>query len=184
MIGDALLWFVNPTGTPLSLVAAAGVDVPTDPIDLMGAGAGTEVANIWGNSAVPGSVDARGVGRPVPLIDILIGTAASDDTGTPTLTVELQGAEDDGTGSPGSYTTYRATKAFATATLVSGFRIRMEFVPPEPFNDNPRFLRLNFAIPAGTNYDAGTIAGAIVITGRDDWSVAFQPRNYSLGPLV
>lgn len=181
-INDALLGFVFDSA-PLSLVAAAGVDVPTNPIDLMGNGVGTTVTNIWGNSTLPFSPDARGVGDPVPLIDILIGTAAVNDTGTPTLTVELQGAPDDGAGGAGTYETYRATGPIATANLTAGQRIRMEFVPPFPLNDRPRFLRLNFAIPAGTNYSAGTIASAQVVTSRDDTFFTQQPRNYSLGPL-
>jgi hypothetical protein len=182
MINDATLNFVN-YGTGLSLVGAAGVDFATDPIDLMGAGPGTTVTNIWGNSTLPFSPDARGVGDPTPLISILIGTAFVNDTGTPTLTVEFQGAPDNGSGSPGTYDTYRATGAIATASLTAGQVIRMEFVPPFPLNDRPRFLRLNFSIPAGTNYSAGTIASATVITGRDDWYVGQQARNYTLGPL-
>lgn len=182
-ITDSPLAFV-PIGAPLSLVAAAGVDVvSTNVIDLMGDGVGTTVTNIWGNSTLPFSPDARGVGRPVPLIDILIGTAFVNDTGTPTLTIEYQGAPDDGSGGAGTYETYRATGALATANLTAGQRIRMEFVPPFPLNDRPRFLRLNFAIAAGTNYSAGTIAAAVVVTDRDDWFVGQQARNFTVGPL-
>lgn len=181
-IQDALVGFVF-SSAPLSLVAAAGADVPTNPIDLMGDGVGTTVQNIWGNSTLPFSPDARGVGDPRPLIDILIGTTPVDGTGTPTLTVELQGAPDNGSGSPGTYETYRSTGALATASIPTGTRIRLEFAPPFPFNDRPRFLRLNFAIPAAVAYSAGTILSAQVVTTRDDNYFVQQPRNYVVGPL-
>lgn len=179
-INDALASFVS---SSLSLVAAAGVDVPTNPIDLFGDGVGVTVQNIWGNSTLPFSPDARGVGSPLPLIDILIGTTPVDSTGTPTLTVELQGAEDNGSGSPGSYQTYIATAALSTSQIPTGTRIRMPFAPPFPINDRPRFLRLNFNIPAGTNYSAGTILSANVVFPRDDMFSLQQPRNYTVGPL-
>lgn len=179
-INDALASFVS---SPLSLIAAAGVDVPTLPIDLFGDGVGVAVTNIWGNSTLPGSPDAHGVGSPLPLIDILIGTTPVDGTGTPTLTVELQGAEDNGSGSPGSYQTYIASATMTTAQIPTGTRIRLPFAPPFPFNDRPRFLRLNFNIPAATAYSAGTILSANVVFPRDDWSVANQSRNYTVGPL-
>ncbi len=181
MINDALVSFVP---SSLSLVAAAGDDIPsTNVIDLMGDGAGTTVTNIWGNSTLPFSPDARGVGSPVPQIDIIIGTAATAGTSTPTLNVQLQGAEDNGSGSPGSYQTYRETGVITVAQLTAGQHIRLDFAPPFPLNDRPRFLRLNFEIPAGTAFGAGTIASANVVTTRDDWYVGQQPRNFSLGPL-
>ena len=58
MILDAKLQFVAP-GSPLSLIAAAGVDVVSpNIIDLLGNGVGTTVTNIYGNSALPGQADA------------------------------------------------------------------------------------------------------------------------------
>ncbi len=179
-INDALASFVS---SSLSLVAAAGVSVPSSVIDLMGDGAGTTVTNIWGNSTLPFSPDARGVGSPRPEIDIIIGTALTAGTSTPTLNVQLQGAEDDGTGNPGTYQTYRETGAITVAQGTAGQRIRLDFAPPFPLNDRPRFLRLNFSIPSGTAFGAGTIASANVVTSRDDWYVGQQPRNYSLGSL-
>jgi hypothetical protein len=182
-IQDALAAWVFST-SPLSLVAAAGVDVPTNPIDLMGDGVGTTVRNIWGNSTLPFSPDARGVGSPLPLIDIIIGTALSDGTGTPLLTAELQGAEDNGSGSPGSYQTYVRSAALTSAQGTAGQRIRLPFVPPFPLTDRPRFLRLNFEIPAGTTFATGTILSAAAVFPRDDWYVGQQPRNYTVGPLA
>lgn len=183
MITDALLAFV-PIGSPLSLVAATGDDVPsTNVIDLMGDGVGTTVTNIWGNSTLPFSPDARGVGDPIPLIHILIGTALSANAGTPTLNVQLQGAEDNGSGSPGSYQTYIEHGPITVAQGTANRRIRMPFAPPFPINDRPRFLRLNFEIPAATSFLTGTILSAVVVTTRDDPFFTQQPRNYSLGPL-
>lgn len=180
-INDALAGFVYST-SPLSLVAGAGVDVPTNPIDLMGDGVATTVRNIWGNSTLPFSPDARGVGNPIPQIDIIIGTALATASSA-TVNVQLQGAEDNGSGSPGSYQTYRETGPITAAQGTAGQRIRLDFAPPFPLNDRPRFLRLNFEIPAGTTFTAGTILSAQVVTTRDDWYVGQQSRNYSLGPL-
>lgn len=180
-IMDVLVGFVN-QAAPLSLVAGSGVDVPTDPIDLMGAGAGTTVANIWGNSTLPFSPDARGVGMPVPQLDILIGTAATTGSSA-TANFQLQGAEDNGSGSPGSWQTYRETGALTAAQMTAGQRIRLDFAPPLPLNDRPRFLRINVEIPAGTTFTAGTILSIQPVTTRDDWYVGQQPRNYTVGPL-
>lgn len=181
MINDALAGFVFESA-PLSLIAAAGVDIPTDPIDLFGDGVGVTVRNIWGNSALPFLPDAHGVGMPVPQIAILIGQAATTGSAA-TANFQLQGAEDNGAGSPGSYQTYRETGPLTAAQLTAGQMIRLDFAPPFPLNDRPRFLRLNIEIPAGTDFTAGTVLSAQTVTTRDDWYVGQQPRNYSVGNL-
>lgn len=177
MITDALLAFV-PTGAPLSLVGAAGVDFQSQVIDLMGPGAGNAVSNIFGNSTNPGQADAMGVGDPVPYISVLVGTALATSNSA-TVTIEYQGAPDDGTGNPGTWQTFAATPAITAAQGGAGVQLcRLPFVPPFPFNERPRFLRLNFNIPSGVNFTAGTIASALVTTSRDDYFVAQQPNNY------
>lgn len=177
---DALLDFVAP-GSPVSLVAAAGVDIVAPRIiDMLGDGVGTTVRNITGNATLPGTPDAMGVGGPRPELNITIGTALVADAGAPTLNVQLQAAPDDGTGNPGTWQTLgesgEITVAQGTANTVIA---RLPWLPPFPVNLRPRFLRLNFAIPAATNFSAGTISQAIVTLVRDDVFQMQVPANYT-----
>jgi hypothetical protein len=185
MLLDSKLSFV-PLGSPLSLVAAVGVDIVSpNVIDLLGGGAGTLVTNITGISAAPGQADAMGTPTERPELVVAIGTGLVNDTGTPTLRVELQGAPDNGSGSPGTYVTLGSSGAILAAQGTAGTIIaRLPWLPPFPLNLRPRFLRLNFEIPAGTNFSAGTILYALVTTVRDDWFIAQQPRNYKVSGVA
>lgn len=184
---DALLAFI-PIGSPLSLVAAAGADVrATRIIDLLGLGVGVVAPNtttgapIIGNTTVFGQADAMGVGGIRPELNVTVGTAFVNDTGTPTLNVQLQAAADDGTGNPGTYYTLGESGTIATASLTAGAVIaRLPWLPPFPENLRPRFISLNFEIPSGTNYSAGTIASALVTTVRDDWFQRQAAKNYTV----
>lgn len=178
-ISDTALNLVPP-GTNLSLVAADGVDVPSPfVIDMLGDGPGTEVRNIWGNSTLPSQVDGFGVGSKRPELQITMGTAATTGNSA-TLNVQWQGAPDDGNGNPGTYQTYGESGELTAAQLVAGRVIaRLPFLPPFPINNRPRFLRLNFAVPASTHFTAGTIASAIVVESRDDWYAGQMPKNYT-----
>lgn len=179
MIADAKVGFVFPNA-PLSLVAAAGVDVPTNPYDMLGDGPGTAVRNIHGNATLPGQADAMGTGKPRPELFVAIGTALAAGVGTPTLNVQLQAAPDDGANNPGTYQVLGESGEITVAQGIAGRIIaRLPWLPPFPANLRPRFIRLNFAIPAGTTFSAGTIASALVVTERDDWFVGQQPANYT-----
>lgn len=177
---DALLDFVAP-GSPLSLVAAAGVDILAPRIiDMLGNGVGTTVTNITGNATLPGTPDAMGVGGPRPELNITIGTAAVADAGAPTLNVQLRAAADDGTGNPDTWYVLGESGEIAVANLTADTVIaRLPWLPPFPANLRPRFLSLNFAIPAGTNFSAGTISQAVVTLVRDDVFQMQVPANYT-----
>ena len=180
MLMDSKVAFVL-AGSPLSLVAAAGDDIATDPYDFLGDGPGTEVRNIHGNATLPGQADAMAVGPQRPEMAVAIGTAATNGTSTPSLTVQFQVAPDDGNGSPGSWTTIWQSDAYLIARLTAGAIIaRIPWTPPVPTNLRPRFARLNFAIPAGTAFGAGTIAYAQVTTVRDDPYQLQASKNYSV----
>lgn len=179
MITDAKLGFVFPN-SPLSLVAAAGVDIPTSPYDMLGNGPGTAVTNIYGNSTLPGQADAMGVGGERPELFVVIGTALVADTGTPTLNVQLQAAADDGSNNPSTYQVLGESGELTVAQCTANQIVaRLPWLPPFPANLRPRFIRLNFAIPAGTNLSAGTIKAALVTTTRDDPFMLQQPANYT-----
>jgi hypothetical protein len=180
MIADQGLAFV-PAGAPLSLVGGAGVSFTSNVIDLMGPGVGVNIQNYFGNSAAPGQADAMGVGDPVPDISVFVGTALATATAA-TLTIQYQGAPDDGTGTgtPGTWQTFAQTPAITAAQGAANTQLcRLPFVPPFPFNERPRFLRLNFSIPSGTDFTAGTISSALVTTTRDDYFVAQTPSNFT-----
>lgn len=184
---DALLAFI-PIGGNLSMVAAAGVDIPsTNTIDLLGLGVGVVAPpgspSIYGNTTVFGQADAMGVGGIRPELNVTTGTAFTTASAA-TLNVQLQGAVDDGTGNPGTWQTFGESGELTAAQLTASTVIaRLPWLPPFPENLRPRFLRLNFAIGAGVDFTAGTIASALVTTVRDDWFQRQGASNYTLGPL-
>lgn len=183
---DALLSFVA-IGAPLSMVAGAGVDIPsTKTIDLLGLGVGVPApqngAPIIGNVDTFGAPDAGGVGGIRPELNITTGDAAFTSGGACTLNVQLQAAEDDGTGNPDTWVTLGESGPIALADLTAETVIaRLPWLPPFPENLRPRFLRLNFEIPAGLNFTAGEIASALVTFVRDDWFQRQAAKNYTVG---
>ena len=78
----------------------------------------------------------------------------------------MQGAPDNGSGAPGSYTTMWTSAAIAEVSLVAGVQLANIDVPRVVFGQAiPRFLKLNF-ISVGT-HSTGTIEAQIVLD-RDD----------------
>lgn len=180
MIRDSLLDFV-PIGGNLSLVAAAGVNIQSqNTIDILGSGVGTAPMNIIGTTTVFG--EDSGVGGIVPNINIVIGTAVTTADGC-TLNVAFQGAPDLGVGGgyqPGTWQTFNETGPMTAAQLTAGTVIRLDWFPAFPPNEQPRYLRLLFQVPAGEDFTAGTIASAIVTMVRDDQSNRYAARNYTV----
>ena len=174
---DALLSFV-PIGTPLSLVGSDGVAIESTVIDLTGLGSGVLENNIIGTRTVFGT--DFGIGDNRPLLDVVVGTGLVTGNSA-TLTVRLQGAVDNGSGSPGTWITFMETGAITAAQAPANTRIaRMDIEAAFPEGTLPRFLRLQFAPQSGAHFTAGTIAFAIVTTVRDDYSVAYAAKNYTV----
>jgi hypothetical protein len=188
MLTDALLSF-QPLGSPLSLVAGAGTDVrATNIIDLLGLGVGVVAPSngnpIIGNTDTFGQADAMGVGGLRPDLVVTIGTALVTATDA-TVNVQLQGAQDDGTGNPGAWQTFGESGEITAAQATAGKIIaRLPWLPPFPVNLRPRFLSLNFAIPAATTFTAGTIASALVAALRDDPFQNQAARNYTVAGVA
>lgn len=175
MRSDSQLAFV-PIGTPLSIVAGAGVDVASTVIDLLGVGVGVAPPSIIGNVSVFGT--DFGIGGDRPLLDVVVGTAFTTSNAA-TLNVAMQAAADDGTYNPGSYSTLVETGEIAVSSLTANARIaRFDWPPAWPEGLRPRFVRLLFQIPAGTNMDTGTIAFALVTTARDDQANKYAAKNF------
>lgn len=179
MLIDALLNFAM---TPLSLVGGAGVAIPSNVIDLLGAGVGVAPPNIFGNSTVFG-MDA-GIGNPREQSEVLVTTAFTTANAA-TLNIAFQGAADQGLAGnyqPSAWVTLMETGYLAVGSLTKGAILgRFDWPPAVPPSFRPRFLRLLFQPLAATNFTAGAVL-AINTQGRDDIAQIYQPANYVVGP--
>jgi hypothetical protein len=178
MLRDALLTFV---GAPLSLVGAPGQNFATNPYDVLGVGAGNPPPGIIGNAALFGS--DLGVGGFQPELVVIIGTALVTATAA-TLNAQFQAAPDTGSAGgylPGTWQTIDEQGPITAAQgLANTYIARFKWPPVFPATLRPRFYRLNFAVPAGTDFTAGTISNAFVTTVRDDYSQAQAAKNYTV----
>ena len=184
MLLDSQLAF-SPLGYALSLVAGAGVSVAApNIIDLLGTGVGTAPQNIIGSTASVFGEDP-GIGNPKIELQANIGVAPVSSNSA-TLNMQIQAAQDPGVGgnyTPTSWTTICETGGLALANLLAptnakAYPIRLTLLPVFPPSFLPRFLRLNFAFPAGTNLTAGTITFAGITMARDDWQAKFAAKNF------
>lgn len=164
MILDNLLTFTGTSnGTTGGIALGPQTDAPTT---------GTQVATniidlgLVGLPTSPNGGGARDIGvgdDPMLKLSVLVTTAFASGT---SLQLQLQGAPDNGSGAPGSYTTMWTGPAVAEASLVLGAQLANVDVPRVVFGQPiPRFLRLQF-ITVGTHTD-GAVEANIVID-RDD----------------
>ena len=177
MFIDALTGFVQP-GAPLSLVAGAGVAIQSDVYDILGNGVGTAPVNVIGTASLFGA--DMGVGGLQPELVVSIGTALVTGSAA-TLNVQLQAAPDTTPShQPGTWQTIMESGTITAAQGTAGaYVFRTKFPPVFPANLRPRYYRLNFVTPSGTDFTAGTIAYAIISVVRDDYSIGLiQPSNY------
>jgi hypothetical protein len=87
--------------------------------------------------------------------------------GAATLQVALQGATDNGSGSPNAFSTWWQSPAYALATLVAGARLYDMDMPRPPAGIAiPRFLRMQYIIGAAAG-TGGTLASFIVLDRMD-----------------
>lgn len=108
---------------------------------------------------------------------VVVGTSFTG-TGGSTLTIQVEGAPDNGSGSPGTYEILYQSQPVALASLVAGqkaFDAPLAVVAPQGANGLvlPRFLRLNYI--ASTSFTGGTVTSFL---GGD------VDRNYSYKPGV
>lgn len=152
-------------------LAIAGPGAPSQSIiDLAGAGVGNAPPNAFGTATVFGEDIGIGDGVSPPNLTCIIGTAFATATAA-TLNVQLQASVDSGTPNyqPSSWQTIAETGALAVGVLTAGTKIAEFTIPPRaPGQAFPRFYRLNYSIPGGTSFTAGTISFAGIATGRDD----------------
>lgn len=183
---DALVTFV-PLGTPLSLVAGAGVAVPSTVIDLLGLGSGVSPAaagQIIGSTFNQQFGTDFGIGDNRLLLDTVIGTGLVT-ANSATLNLAMQGAPDTGaTGGwvPGAWQTLVETGPLTPAQCVAGTRIaRFDWPPSFPENQPPpRFVRLLAQVPTATNFTAGTLLFSVATSARDDYAQRYAARGYAI----
>lgn len=164
MILDNLLTFTGTSnGAAGGITSGAQTDAPTT-----GTQAASNIIDL-GVSGLPASASgggARDIGvGDDPSLKLSAMVIAAFTVGT-SLQLQLQGAPDNGSGAPGSYTTMWTSAAIAEASLVAGAQLANINVPRVVFGQAiPRFLKLNF-ISVGT-HSTGTIEAQIVLD-RDD----------------
>lgn len=178
---DALNNLIQP-GAPMSLVAGAGTNIASTPLDLLGQGVGQAPANIIGTVANSQFGTDFGIGSDRPMLDIVIGTALATANGC-TLNLALQAAPDTGTTGgyqPGTWQTLVETGPITAAQGVANTRIaRFDWPPAFPeTSPPPRYIRLLAQVPSGENFTAGTLAFAVVTLARDDQANKYAARNY------
>lgn len=147
----------------LSFSLAAG-DVPT-----VTAVSGN-IIDLGINSGIPTSASgggARDIGiGDSPAMKLLV-ICTTVFAGGASLAVALQGAVDNGSGSPAAFSTWWTSPAFALATLVAGARLLDMDMPRPPAGIAvPRYLQLNYTI-SGTMSGGGTLKSFLVLD-RDD----------------
>ena len=173
---DSQLAFI-PIGGNLVFTASSTATPSTNTIDLLGTGVGTAPANIIGNATVFGT--DMGIGFFRPEIDIASGSAAFSGT---SINVALQGAIDSGASGgyqPGTWITFGETGVITLANTAIGANTtfaRLPWLPAWPAGTLPRYLRLLFTPVSLT----GTVAFAVVTTGRDDQANRYAWKNFKV----
>jgi hypothetical protein len=164
MILDGLLTFTGTSnGATGGITFGPQTDAPTT-----GTQAASNILDIGiaglPTSARGGGARDLGVGDDPSLKLSAIATVAF--AGGTSLQLQLQGAPDNGSGAPGTYTTMWTSGAIAEANLTAGPQLANidvpRIVPGQPL---PRYFKLNF-ISVGT-HTSGAIEAQIVLD-RDD----------------
>lgn len=165
MIIDGFLLFTGTSnGATGGITAGANTDAPTT-----GTQNASNIIDLGVVSGIPSSANGGGardlgIGDDPSLKLLAVVTTAFVD-GT-SLQLVLAGAPDDGTGSPGSYTTMWTGPAVLEANLIVGAQLANIDVPrPIPGQAMPRFLRLSF-VTSGT-HTAGAVESSIVLDRFD-----------------
>jgi hypothetical protein len=143
---DGALQFTGTAGTISTDAPTTGTQTSTNVLDLLNA-------------------RDLGVGDDSAL-KILYEVIVAFASGT-SLQIVIQGAPDNGSGSPGSYTTYASGPVIAEANLTVGARLCDIDLPRKAMGAAlPRFLRAQY-VTVGT-HTAGTVFGSIVLDRQDD----------------
>ena len=151
MILDGLLTFSGTSnGASGGITAGAQTDSPTT-----GTQAASNIIDL-GVAGLPTSANGGGARDIAVGDDPMLKLSAICPvafTGGTSLQLQLQGAPDNGSGAPGTYTTMWTSPAYAEASIVAGAQLANIDVPrPVAGQALPRFLKLNY-ISVGTNWN-------------------------------
>lgn len=155
MILDAFFQF-DPSGT--SVAIAAGTQASANVLDLHMAGIPV-LANLQG---------ARDMGiGDTPALKLLVNvtTAFASAGSTGTISAAFQGAPDNGSGAPGSYTTYITGPALVIPAVGANL-LAIDWPRPPAGTAFPRFVRLLYTVAVQT-MTAGAV-GAWAVLDRVD----------------
>ena len=175
---DALTLLANNQAVTAS---AAG----TATFDVCGVGSGTVTSMITGvsgstGSAVPIGFDiGAGDGFAIPELYWNVVTAFSASTAA-TMTIGIQAAPDNGSGSSGTYQTIVQTGAISVASLTAGTNGQFQ-IPPVGANWTgealPRFYQVYFTAGVG-NFTGGNITAELVLNPSQATKLGKYPGNY------
>lgn len=117
----------------------------TNVFDVTGAGSGNAPAMIGPNgvNTAMGYDIGSGDGVAKPAVYATVTTAG---TGTGTITIGLQAAPDNGSYSPGTYTTLYTSAAIIGSTMALGQTFQFDVPPIIPGEALPRFYRLVYTV--------------------------------------
>lgn len=169
MILDALLTFTGTgNGATGGITASQWTDAPTTGTQDLSNIIDLGIVNGLPSYANGGGARDIGTGdNPSLKISILATVAFVYSAGGGTTYFELQGAPDDGSGAPGSWTVMWTSPTFAQAAMIAGAQLANVDVPRPVWEQVlPRFLKMT-AVTATATYTAGQIEAQIVID-RDD----------------
>lgn len=145
MVIDGALQFTGTAGTVSNDLPTTGTQQSTNIIDL---------------------VNARDMGigdNPAIKLMCVVRTAF---TGGTSLQVQFQGAPDNGSGLPGTYSTYAESAVILEADLTAGrYLLPIDVPRPPPGAALPRFYRLQY-VTVGT-HGAGQIYASLVLDRQD-----------------
>lgn len=165
MILDASLQFTGYPATGGIVVTGTNYDLPTTGTQNSSNIIDLHMAGIPALANLQGARD-MGIGDD-PALKLLVQVTTTIANGT-TLQVVLQGAPDNGSGAPGSYTNWWASPVYAEATLVAGARLYDMDMPRPPAGVGiPRFLRLGY-VSTGT-HTVGALGAWIVLDRMDQY---------------
>jgi hypothetical protein len=172
MFVDNSLSFNGGWTTPQAITATAN---GSSIIDITGAGSGNAPAMIGGFPATKNAIGndyGLADGEAVPYLYLTVTTAG---TGAGTLTVSIQEAPDNGSYSPGTYTTVYTSTTFVGTTLTLGTVLLVPLPPRIPGTLPPRFYQVVYTV--ASTLTASVLAG-LVINPPSSLTGQAYPRNF------
>lgn len=181
MITDNKLSFNTNWSSPQSITTVT-VD-STTVIDVTGAGSGNSPAMIGGYPSTNTNIGVdigQGDGMAIPHVVIIVSTAFVS-AGAATLQFVLQAAPDNGSYSPGTWTTLYISRVFTTAQLTAG-QMLMFPCPPraiggQPGEAIPRFYKLSYTVASAT-FSAGAVNAGILLNPPNNLVSTLYNSNF------